>query len=543
MLLAGPFMTLFAAYLPIVLLIYWMTRKNSLPSSKALPRTALLTYGLMLMVFERAPVDVHAMVLKGLLDAWTPILIIAGAIFLFQTMEVTGALWVIQRNLAKVSGHSVAQVMIVGWAFPFLIEGASGFGTPAAIAAPILVGLGYPAMRVAMLCLVMNSIPVPFGAVGTPTWYGFSSLNLSAEEILTIGSLSTWLNAAASLVIPPLALLFVLKPATVRQNLPFILASVLFCVIPYVAISRISLEFPSLIGGGVGLMLTIVLASTGRGLSKEPVQLQEPLIERRAIPPSGPEADLPLWKATFPLWGTVGLLIVTRIPELGLKGWLTDSTPAFGIPLGSLGELSVSRGGVIMLNHLFGTEASFNHKLLYVPSLLPFGLSALLTFWICGSNRMALRATADTTLSRMKGPAVALLGALVFVNLMMMGGDDSAVKVIGTHLAELTGSSWTFFAAFLGALGSFFSGSNTISNLTFGGIQDSLAVQLGLERTSILALQSVGGAFGNMVCINNIVAVASVLGLEACEGKVLIRTFRCMLIYGLLIGVLAVVFL
>jgi len=122
---------------------------------------------------------------------------------------------------------------------------------------------------------------------------------------------------------------------------------------------------------------------------------------------------------------------------------------------------------------------------------------------------------------------------------MMMGGDHSAVKMIGDHLAGLMGGMWTYTAQFLGALGTFFSGSNTISNLTFGGIQDTIARDLGLTRTTVLAMQSVGGAMGNMICINNIVAVASVLSLVKVEGYILKRTIKAMLLYGVVVGIVA----
>jgi lactate permease len=96
------------------------------------------------------------------------------------------------------------------------------------------------------------------------------------------------------------------------------------------------------------------------------------------------------------------------------------------------------------------------------------------------------------------------------------------------------GRYWPYFAAYLGALGSFFSGSATISNLTFGGIQTSIAQNLMLDITVILSLQSVGAAMGNMVCINNIVAVCSVLGIEKKEGDILKRTFLPTIVYGII---------
>jgi lactate permease len=143
----------------------------------------------------------------------------------------------------------------------------------------------------------------------------------------------------------------------------------------------------------------------------------------------------------------------------------------------------------------------------------------------------------------MRHPLPALLGALVFVRLMMVGGESSPVMLIGSTLAEVTGTWWPYLAAYLGALGSFFAGSCTISNLTFGPIQDAIAAQRGFDRTTLLALQSVGGAMGNMVAIHNIVAVCSVLGLRDVEGDILRKTVTPMLIYGLMAALVVAVFL
>lgn len=132
---------------------------------------------------------------------------------------------------------------------------------------------------------------------------------------------------------------------------------------------------------------------------------------------------------------------------------------------------------------------------------------------------------------RIARPFIALFGALVMVNLMMQGGDNAPVILIGKALAALTGESWLLFSSFLGALGSFFSGSNTVSNLTFGGIQQSIAQSSGLDVNLTLALQSVGGAMGNMVCLNNIIAVCSILDGNA-EGKIIRKTALPMLAYG-----------
>jgi lactate permease len=141
---------------------------------------------------------------------------------------------------------------------------------------------------------------------------------------------------------------------------------------------------------------------------------------------------------------------------------------------------------------------------------------------------------------------VTLVGALIMVQLMMAGGDRALTTMIGRSFAEVTGDHWQYFAAYLGALGSFFSGSCTVSNLTFGGIQAAIAGSVGLDAGKILALQSVGGAMGNMVCINNIVAVCMILGIYNQEGAIIKRTVVSMVVYGVIAAmmnlVLALVF-
>ena len=144
----------------------------------------------------------------------------------------------------------------------------------------------------------------------------------------------------------------------------------------------------------------------------------------------------------------------------------------------------------------------------------------------------------SASLSQVKNPFIALMGALVMVNLMLVGGEHSMVKIIGRTFAEVTGSDWTIFSSFLGAVGAFFSGSNTVSNLTFGSVQLSTAETTGLSVTLILALQSVGGAMGNMVCINNIVAVSSVLNIQNKEGTIIKTTIVPMVVYGIIAALL-----
>lgn len=519
---------------PILLLIYWMTKETPMFSARALPLAALVAYGSRLAWFGTDAYLLNASVVAGLLVALTPILIVWGAIFFFRTMEHCGAMETIRRWLNHLSRNRVAQVVIIGWSFQFLIEGASGFGTPAALAGPLLVGLGFPPLRVAMACLILNSVPVSFGAVGTPTWFGFGQLGLSAEEMRAVAWKTALIHSAAACVVPLLAFRLLVGWQEIRRNLAFIYLALAASVVPMFLLALVDAEFPSVAGGLIGLSLTVWLVRHKVGLSREEVAAQE---NSGAAPTSRAVV-----KALFPLWATVLVLLVTRIPGLGLRGLLTATVPAWDIPLGSLGAFSISPALVLSLRGIFGTDEDWTHQLLYVPSLIPFVLVSVVSWQVLAAPAGTARKVWQESAGRMRNPILALLGALVFARLLMVGGDHSSVMLIGHSLAAATGGWWQYLAAYLGALGSFFAGSCTISNLTFGPIQDSIAIQMGLERTTILALQSVGGAMGNMVAIHNIVAVCSVLGLGNAEGEILKKTVRPMLLYGL-VAALVTVFL
>ncbi len=523
----NPYLDFFMAVLPLIILIWMMTKKNSVPSNVALPLAALMVYAARLFYFASEPNLMNATVVKGALEALTPITIIWGAILLFKTMDLSGQQAVVNRWLNQVSSNRVAQLMIIGWAFAFMIEGASGFGTPAAIAGPILVGLGFEALPVAMLALVMNSVPVSFGAVGTPTWYGFGQLNLDADFLLAIGQKTALIHAAAALVIPVMALRFVVDWKEIRANIVFVYLSVLSCVVPYVLLAMVNNEFPALVGGAIGFAVSITLA-------RKNVGLQTAEAGQGAGKVAEPVETGALIRALSPFMALIAILVVTRIPALPFRAWMGALEPAWSIELGSFAFFGISAGLVLKLNEIFGTNAAWAYKALTVPALIPFFLIYFLSIPILGIPGKVARQIWSESAGRMPKTVVTLVGALIMVQLMMVGGDRSLTTMIGRTFAEVTGAHWQYFAAYLGALGSFFSGSCTVSNLTFGGIQASIATSVGLDEGLILAMQSVGGAMGNMVCINNIVAVCMILGIYNQEGAIIKKTVVPMIVYGLI---------
>lgn len=523
-------MAFFLSIFPIVLLIFLMIKRKALPSYIAIPITAVLIYILQLFYFKNNFALVNANVIAGIIATFTPITVIFGAILFNHVMEKSGAIDILRQWLSQVNPNPIAKLMIIGWAFVFMIEGVAGFGTPAALAAPILVGLGFRAIPVAIFTLVMDSVPVSFGGVGIPTWFGFAPLNLSEDVILNLGFKTALIHLVAAFIIPIIALRFITSWQSIRKNIVFIYLSIFSCVIPYVIIAKFNYEFPALIGGVIGLLCSVALAKYGIGMEKGTTEKNTQSLPLRSV-----------IKALFPLMMIVFLLLITRIHQLGLNALLTDVTTWFSVSLGKLGDFSVSRALILSLNNIFGEGVSSSYRTLYVPALIPFIVTVLLVAIVFRLKRPQLGAIFGGAFTQIQKPFIALMFALIMVKLMLIGGDDSMVQVIGKGFAEATGAKWTVFASYLGAIGAFFSGSNTVSNLTFGGIQYSIAQASGLSIPLILALQSVGGAMGNMVCLNNVIAVCAVLEVKKQEGNIIKKTVWPMLLYGIIAALVATI--
>ncbi|MDX1300821.1 L-lactate permease [Photobacterium sp.] len=556
--------SLFVSVTPIIILIWMMTKKNGVPSHIALPITALMVGVLQLFYFNTDITLINANIVAGILSAITPISIVAGAILLNRMTYLSGAEDVIRRWLEGISRNQVSQLMIIGWAFAFMLEGASGFGTPAAIAAPILVGLGFNPLKVAMLALVMNSVPVSFGAVGTPTWFGFSNLGLDNATLLETGRITALIHFVAAFIIPPMALRFIVSWGDIRRNYLFVLLSTLSCTVPYFLLAQVNYEFPALVGGAIGLTLSVVFARLNLGLTKkDPVAIRQTAVAGEAAlladnqafnmavsntqdKPSTASASadekvtgFEIFKAMTPTILLIAILIITRIKQFGIKAMLTDGTEMFSVSLGPLGEFSISQALILKLSHILGTDVTWAYKTLYVPALIPFLLVVLISIPLFKLRGNLVKQMFAETGSRIKMPFIALVGALIMVKLMMTGGENSPIMTTGQAFSDLMGTSWQYVAAYLGALGAFFSGSATVSNLTFGAIQQTIAINVGLPQTTILALQSVGGAMGNMVCINNIIAVSTILGIANKEGFIIKRTVVPMIMYGIVAAIMS----
>ncbi|MCQ2553130.1 MAG: L-lactate permease, partial [Clostridia bacterium] len=170
------------AALPLIICVVLMIGLN-MGAKKALPITWLLTCVVALLVWKQPVIQVVARSISGALGSIGTLVIVFGAILVMNTLKQSGAVSTIQTMFMNINPDRRIQVVIIGFIFGAFIEGAAGFGTPAALAAPLLISVGFPPLCAAVVALIYNSVPVSFGAVGTPTNTAATVILASVKEI------------------------------------------------------------------------------------------------------------------------------------------------------------------------------------------------------------------------------------------------------------------------------------------------------------------------------------------------------------------------
>jgi len=548
------------AALPIAVALVLMVGMRW-PATKAMPLAWLVCVLGGLTAWNLPVSYLAALSLQGVVTAVGILIIVFGAIIILYTLKYSGGMETIQYGMQNVSADRRVQAIIIGYMFAAFIEGAAGFGTPAALAAPLLLSLGFPPLAAAVICLVFNSFPVTFGAVGTPIILGLKFLNpLVTEAVntvpglnfatmgefnLVVGQWATLLHLPMIFILPIFMLGFITRFFGPKRSWAdgfkawkfCIFAAVAF-VVPYMTFAwLVGPEFPSLIGGLVGLGIIVAGAKKGFCVPKEtwdfgPMEKWD--AEWTGEINGSTSCDFKCHMSQFKAWlpyMLIGLILVlTRIPELGLKGWLSAQKILFSDIMG-----------------FTGVSASIDY--LYLPGTIPFMLVALLTILIHGMPGAAAKKAWVESFAKMKNPTIALFFAVALVSIfrgsgvadaaLNPGGYPSMPLAMAQAVAGFAGNAWPMFASFVGGLGAFITGSNTVSDLLFAEFQWGVAAQLDLPRQIIVAAQAAGGAMGNMICIHNIVAVCAVVGLSGMEGPILRRTVWPFLLYGIVVGIVA----
>ena len=526
------------------------------PARRVMPFVYILTVGIGLTLWQMPFSAVAASTIQGLFITFDILFIVFGAILLLAILKQSGAIPVIRQMFVDISPDRRVQVIIIAWLFGSFLEGASGFGTPAAIVAPLLVALGFPAMAAVMIGLMVQSTAVTFGAVGTPVLIGVTGgletpmLNERlAEAGLTFADYRQIITAQAAIIhgivgtlMPTFMVVMMTRFFGEERSwtaglsiLPFAIFSGLSFTIPYM-LTGIFLgpEFPSLVGALVGLAIVVNAARAGFLLPDNSWDFPDEsrwLDDWRGIisaktPDVETERELSLWMAWLP-YGLLAIgLVLTRLPALGIGAWLQD----------------ILR---IQWNDIFGTTISAETTPLYLPAAVLI-LVVILTIGLHRMRPPQVRDAFKEAGGILISAGFVLLFAVPMVRVYINSGINatelpSMPIAMAEWAAANVGAIWPMLAPTIGALGAFIAGSNTISNLMFSLFQFSIAEQLAVSGTTVVALQAVGAAAGNMIAIHNIVAAAATVGLLGREGALLRKTIIPTLYYVLFAGILGII--
>jgi lactate permease len=471
-----------------------------------------------------------------------------------------------------VSEDRRVQVVLLVFLMGSFIEAAAGFGTPAAIVGPLLVGLGFPPMAAVVVALTGNLMAITFGAVGTPLIIGMIDIFASVESIRTavvangpfasieawVGQIAVWAatyHVVVGIVLPFIGVAMMtrffgeersIKPAL--EVLPLTLFAWASFAVPYwLTAYFLGPEFPGLIGAMVGLFVTVGALKAGFFHPDEEwdfgpqeawpdhwigdIQPGEGGVSAGTsrdgtVAADGGHAGMSLWKAWTPYALVAVLLVVTRA---------VDPVNAF-----------VTRDiFTLAWSDILGTGLGGSFAVLYLPGAV-FVAVHLLTIPLHDMRTEEIRASWAETVEKVLPAVVALLFAVATVQIMLQSGaatdTDSMLIVLSDGMASIVGGTYPFFAAYVGAFGAFLAGSNTVSDILFGTFQYGVADQIGTSRTIMLGAQAVGGAIGNLIAIHNVVAALAVVGLVGEEGRVIRLELIPLVYYGTATGLLALLF-
>ena len=617
------------AFVPIMLVIVLMVALN-MPVRRAIPISWLFCCVIAFVFWKMSLGSLMKQTVIGFLESFTVLLVIFGAVLIMNTLSESGAMDSIKGMFCGITTDARVQAVIIGFLFGSFIEGAAGFGTPAALVGPLMASIGFNPLAATAIALIYNSVPVPFGAVGTPTNAAIAvvadavtkgggskeafSANLTFHTalLMALGTLLVMLIVAVIQVFVFADTPEKRKVKYVIEILPFLIyVTILFNVI-YLLIARfLGPELVSL--GASAISMIIVLSTSRKGFllpkdkweftqkvctvqkqdehgfmdSLKPkliVKLQDMLEKHfekeyekldREIDSLNQQKELQirellkdedieiqyLKRELDDYWKRQSL-----IKRLKRKDFL------LGVPILRAWVPYIIIGAVLALTRVLSAlrpdswagvmkniklavlsadgEVFWGFAFLWNPGVI-FILVALLSVFILRMRNVYVRKAWLKSLDQTRGAAIPLMFGVgivyilrnsanvsVEVSYLMNGkvaGLSSMLTMMADGLGYLFKDFYLWVSPLIGVIGSFISGSNTVSNTLFAGLQFETAVLVGLPQVVVLALQNTGGAIGNMICVNNVVSACATTGMSGNEGRIIrLNIIPCVLFWILL---------
>lgn len=485
------------------------------------------------LLFYRMPIDkaLSAAVFGFFYGLWPIAWIIVGAVFVYKITVKTGQFDIIRSSILSITEDQRLQMLIVGFAFGSFLEGAAGFGAPVAITAALLVGLGFKPVYAAGLCLIVNTAPVAFGAMGIPIIVAGQVTGIDAMEISQM--------AGRQLPFLTMIVLFWVMAIMdgwrgVKETWPAVLVSGgSFAIAQYLTSNFLGPELPDVISALVSLLCLTLFLRVWKPVRIFRFDQEEQGQVTGSSLPEKSYSGRQILRAWMPFIFLTLTVTVWSIPPFkalfapggALYSWVSTVTVPFL-------HLQVTKMPPVVA----GAEpyaAIFKFDWFSATGTAIFIAALLAIVWLKMKPTLAVKTFVET-LRELALPIYSIGAVLAFAFISNYSGLSTTLALALAH----TGSAFTFFSPFLGWLGVFLTGSDTSSNALFAALQATTAQQIGVPEVLLVAANTTGGVTGKMISPQSIAIACAAVGLAGKESDLFRFTVKHSLIFTCMVGII-----
>ncbi|OFS96424.1 L-lactate permease [Stenotrophomonas sp. HMSC10F06] len=488
------------------------------------------------LLFYRMPLS-QALAAAGygfVYGLWPIAWIILGAVFLYKVSVKTGQFDIIRASILSVTEDQRLQMLMVGFAFGAFLEGAAGFGAPVAITAALLVGLGFKPLYAAGQCLIVNTAPVAFGAMGIPIIVAGQVTGLDAFEI---GQM-----AGRQLPFLTVIVLFWIMAIMdgwrgIRETWPAVLvAGGSFAIAQYLTSNFIGPELPDITASLTSLVcLTLFLRkwTPVRIFRFDTESSAEAAAQALEAPRYSTGQIVKAWSPFLILTAMVTIWSIKPFKALFATGGALEHW-VLKIPVPALDQLVLKMPPIVPVPT--GYEAIYRFDAVSATGTAIM-LGAVIAIVLLKMRPAAALRTFAETANELKVPIYSIGMVLAFAFIANYSGLSATLALALAH----TGKAFTFFSPFLGWLGVFLTGSDTSSNALFSALQATTAQQIGVSEVLLVAANTTGGVTGKMISPQSIAIACAAVGLAGKESDLFRFTVKHSLIFTVMVGIITTV--
>ncbi len=517
-------LTALVAIIPI-LYFFWALAIKKMKGYIAGLTTLLLTM-VLAVIFFKMPVMMAVMTAsQGALYGLIPIgWIIITSVFLYKITVKTGQFKIIRSSIVSITEDRRLQAILIAFSFGAFLEGAAGFGAPVAISAALLIGLGFKPLYAAGLCLIANTAPVAFGAIGIPIT-SFGNFNFADASVTDISAMVGRQLPFLSVFVPVYIILVMVGFKKTKEVLPAILVSgVAFAATQFLTSNFLGPELPDILSALVSIVCLTIFLKFWKPKSIYRFKDEEAQEENREKHSTG--AVIKAWSpfialtVMVTLWGIPAIKEALNGVSKAAEGTVLHFINGIGKALSWISDVPFVSGDLFNPD---GKAVIFQYKIQFLGAAgTAILIAAIITKFIVKISWADFVKTFGETLKEIAFPLVTIMAVVAFSS---VANNAAMMGALGAALAT-TGAAFKFFSPVLGWLGVFVTGSDTSANLLFGPLQHATAVKVGMDPVLALAANSSGGVTGKMISPQSIAVACAAVGLAGKESDLIRFTLK-----------------